>query len=212
MAEQGYHHTSMRDVARAADHSLAGLYHYFESKEDLLFRIQERVFASLLAEQRRSLAAASSREEQLALLVRNHLSFFTRHAAELKVCTFELQSLGGSAYRRIEKIRRDYYRLAAEVTGGLMSRRRRGVGPDDVRHVTLLVFGMVNWIFMWFDPARDGPVDKLGDEIVRLVLHGVYGDGARSAAPKEAATWTSASRGRRRSSPAPDAASGRRSR
>jgi len=175
MAHEGYHHTSMRDVARAASYSLAGLYHYFESKEDLLFQVQERVFASLLAEQERGVAAAPSLEAKLDVIVRNHLAFFTRHAAELKVCTFELQSLRGNAYRRIEELRRAYYRLVADVVEGLLRRRGRAADADAVRHATLLVFGSLNWMFMWFDPERDAPSERLGDEIVRFALHGLSG-------------------------------------
>src|SRR5512141_1202862 len=48
MARQGYHGTSMRDLAETTGHSLSGLYHYLESKDELLFKINERGFSSLL--------------------------------------------------------------------------------------------------------------------------------------------------------------------
>src|SRR5674476_1588681 len=51
IAEKGFEATSMRDVSGAMDVSLAGLYHYAESKEELLYQIQYRTFASLLAAQ-----------------------------------------------------------------------------------------------------------------------------------------------------------------
>ncbi|MBI5512103.1 MAG: TetR/AcrR family transcriptional regulator [Deltaproteobacteria bacterium] len=182
MAKEGYHHTSMRDVARDASCSLAGLYHYFSSKEDLLFQVQHRVFASLLAAQEQSLKAPGPLEERLRLLVQNHLSFFTRHAAELKVCTFELESLSGASYRRVEELRRRYYRLVADLVGELAT--RSGAAPSDVevRRLTLFVFGILNWIFMWFDPARDTPIETLGDEIVNLVLYGLCGQRATTDA------------------------------
>jgi len=176
MAERGYHHTSMRDVARVAEYSLAGLYHYFESKEELLFRIQESVFASLLAEQSASAGRCETPEEKLEVLVRNHLAFFAEHVHELKLCTFELESLSGAAYRRIEDLRRRYYQLFADAVSGLLARGRKAPSKAEVRHVTLLVFGMLNWLFMWFDPHKDAPVEQLGDEIVGLVLHGLKGD------------------------------------
>ncbi len=176
MAERGYHHTSMRDVARVAKYSLAGLYHYFESKEELLFRIQESVFASLLAEQIASAARCKTPEEKLEILVRNHLAFFTEHVNELKLCTFELESLSGAAFRRIEDFRRRYYQLVADAVSGLLTRGRKAPSKAEVRHTTLLVFGMLNWLFMWFDPQKDAPVERLGDEIVGLVLHGLKGD------------------------------------
>src|SRR5256885_833430 len=48
-ADQGYHSTTMRDLAAATDMSLAGMYYYVRGKEELLFRIQERCFLRVLA-------------------------------------------------------------------------------------------------------------------------------------------------------------------
>ena len=47
-AEKGFHRTSVRDISRAAKMSLAGLYYYFSTKEELLYLIQERCFVTLL--------------------------------------------------------------------------------------------------------------------------------------------------------------------
>src|SRR6266496_3085721 len=48
-ADQGYHSTTMRDLAAATEMSLAGMYYYVRGKEELLFRIQERCFMRVLA-------------------------------------------------------------------------------------------------------------------------------------------------------------------
>jgi len=181
MARKGYHHTSMRDVGRSSDYSLAGLYHYFSSKEDLLFHIQHGVFASLLAEQERALQESAPPAEQLATLVHTHLRFFAGHADELKLCTFEMESLGGEPYRKIRDLRHRYYLLAAGIVRRLLERRGEAAGEPRVRRMTLFVFGMLNWMFMWFDPKRDRPVESLGDEMVALALDGL---GSRSSAAK----------------------------
>ena len=47
-ANKGFHRTSVRDISRAAKMSLAGLYYYFTTKEELLYLIQERCFVTLL--------------------------------------------------------------------------------------------------------------------------------------------------------------------
>ena len=48
-ADQGYHSTTMRDLAAATGMSLAGMYYYVRGKEELLYRIQERCFTRVLA-------------------------------------------------------------------------------------------------------------------------------------------------------------------
>src|SRR6266446_6710825 len=47
-AKKGYHPTTMRDISRATNVSLSGLYHYCESKEELLFLIQDNCFGRVL--------------------------------------------------------------------------------------------------------------------------------------------------------------------
>src|SRR5579859_3093503 len=54
--EKGYAAASMRDLAKACKMSLAGLYHYCDSKEELLFLIQRHTFSTITARTRARLA------------------------------------------------------------------------------------------------------------------------------------------------------------
>jgi AcrR family transcriptional regulator len=174
IARQGYEQTAIRDVGRATGASLPGMYYYFKSKEDLLFQIQHRAFSSLLEAQEQEFAVEETPERKLRRLIVGHLAFSALHPNEMKVCTFELESVRDEAYREIEQLRRRYYRLLASVVGELVKQSGRE-DPRGLagRHVTLFVFGMLNWTFMWYDPQRDGPVENLGDEMADLVLPGL---------------------------------------
>jgi len=179
MAERGFSQTSIRDVAQASGLSLGGMYYYFRSKEDLLFLIQEKTFASLLAMQEEEMEAGGRARDRLRRLIHNHLAYFTSHFNELKVCTFELESLQGERFERIAHLRRRYFVCVARVIGEI-----GGLEPGEaehdgrVRHRALFVFGMLNWVFMWFDPERDDSVEALGEEMVGLILGGLGGDGS----------------------------------
>ncbi len=178
MARKGYAQTSIRDVGRETGYSLAGMYYYFKNKEDLLFLIQQRVFASLLAEQEQAVAAGGDGRIKLRRLVMNHLRYFDHHANELKICTFELQSLRGEAYQTIEALRRRYYRCQAQVVGEVMGKSGVQIDADPaVRHNTLFIFGMLNWVFMWFDPSRDGSIEALGEQMLALAMDGLAAQG-----------------------------------
>jgi AcrR family transcriptional regulator len=178
MARHGYDKTSIRDVAKRTGCSLAGMYYYFDSKEELLFQIQYHTFASLLAEQEKALAEDRAPEDQLRSLVQNHLAFFSDRPSELKVCGFELESLEGAQFQAVEKIRRRYFKIAAEVVGKVMGRTsRRAADRLAVRHATLFIFAMLNWIYMWYEPDRDGPVSQLGKEMMHFILDGLKKNG-----------------------------------
>jgi AcrR family transcriptional regulator len=174
MAKQGFSQTTMRDVARETGFSLAGMYYYFNSKEDLLFQIQHGTFSRLLVEQETLAARTSDPEERLRNLLAAHLAFFHKHSGEMKVCTFELESLNGESYEAIEDLRRRYYRLAAGLVAELL-------GMDDtnpksqarIRHLTLFIFGALNWVFMWYQPKKDVPMARLAEEMTDFVMGGL---------------------------------------
>jgi TetR/AcrR family transcriptional regulator, cholesterol catabolism regulator len=174
MARQGYDQTTIRDVARESGFSLSGMYYYFRGKEELLYKIQDSTFGTLLREQEDLAAREVESPEKLRLMVRNHLSYLATHANELKVCTFELESLQGDYYRNVERLRRRYFKLVAGLVADLMGRSGNGDSAHgEVRHHTLFLFGMLNWAFMWFDPRRDRPIEDLGNRMVDMVLHGL---------------------------------------
>ena len=95
IAQVGYDRASMRSIGKAAGVSLAGLYHYFENKEKMLFLIQFRTFSSLLNNLREKLHGVEDPAEQLRVMVRAHLGYFAANMDALKVCSHELDSLSG---------------------------------------------------------------------------------------------------------------------
>jgi TetR/AcrR family transcriptional regulator len=177
MSTRGFGQTSIRDVANASGFSLGGMYYYFKNKEDLLFLIQEKTFGSLLEIQEKAVAEGGSATELLHRLVKNHLAYFISHFNELKVCTFELESLKGERYENIAQLRRRYFLCMARIVGELNGVRPEEVERDSrVRHRTLFIFGMLNWVFMWYDPEKDDPAGELGEEMVAMVMNGLAGE------------------------------------
>jgi AcrR family transcriptional regulator len=174
IAKRGFEATPIRDVGRETGSSLAGMYYYFKNKEDLLYQIQYRTFASMLESQQAIAAQSGTPLERFRRLLVGHLAFFDRHPNEMKVCTYELESLEGDRFHEVEELRRRYFRLMAGVVAELMD----GAAADakasrQSRYATLFIFGMLNWVFMWYDARRDLPVEQLGDEMLDLILNGI---------------------------------------
>src|SRR5215469_6024952 len=174
IADQGFEATAIRDVGRRLEVSLGGMYYYFTSKDDLLFQIQHRTFTALLDAQRRAAAEPGKPRERLRRLLAGHLAFFATHPNEMKICTYELDSLKGEPYDRVLAVRRQYYRVMADVVAQVANGTQGKVRESSrSRHLTLFIFGMLNWSFMWYRAAKDGPVDALADEMLGMVLNGV---------------------------------------
>src|SRR5947207_12781307 len=111
-AEKSYHSTSMRDIARATGVSLAGLYHYCKSKEELLFLIQDHCFGRVLERFEERIEEVSDPVEKLRIFIDNHLSFFAANMAEMKVLSHEAESLGGDLHEHVSAQKGRYARVA----------------------------------------------------------------------------------------------------
>src|SRR3954452_6306970 len=74
--EKGYEGASMRDLSRASGMSLAGLYHYFESKERLLYLIQQHTFCTVMEQARERLREVTDPEQRVRVFIENHLEYF----------------------------------------------------------------------------------------------------------------------------------------
>jgi TetR/AcrR family transcriptional regulator len=173
ISSEGYERATIRKVAKAAGMSLAGLYYYFSRKEELLFLIQFHTFDSLVDSLRRRIADAGSPEEKLRAMVRNHLKHFIENMHELRVCSHELETLSGKYYKQVLEKRKAYFHETLAIVEDLMrSSGREGMDP---RLATLYLFGMLNWIYMWYDSERYQDADTLTEQMVELFMRGVEG-------------------------------------
>jgi TetR/AcrR family transcriptional regulator, cholesterol catabolism regulator len=196
-AEKSYHSTSMRDISRATKVSLAGLYHYCKSKEELLFLIQDHCFGRVLERLEERLRGESDPVAKLRIFVDNHLSFFAANMAEMKVLSHEAESLAGDLHEHVSSRKRQYTRTARKIlsevqqAGASSTRAPRRNGqpktnskPLDLTAATYALFGMMNWIYNWYDPRGKLSVSQLVDNITRLFLSGFLSQAEPAATAK----------------------------
>jgi len=173
-AEKGYHSTSMRDISRATKMSLSGLYYYFKSKEELLFLIQDYCFSTVIDDCRRLLEGVDDPVRRLRLLIENHLNYFVNNMNEMKVLSHEANSISRDMFRKVNNKKRQYVDLVMNLLGEIARENR--IDGVDVRVATFSLFGMMNWIYNWYDPRKDVDVAGLSNNMTRLFLSGFLGD------------------------------------
>lgn len=169
-ADNGFHSTTMRDLSRATGMSLAGMYYYVHGKEDLLFRMQERTFTRVIAGAEEAVGGAHlPAEERLRRFVHHHVRFFAGHMAEMKVLSHEARSLSGDALESLNCLKRRY----VDQLRGLLA-AARGQERADVHTgvAAYALFGMMNWIYTWFDPAGPVSSETLADDCAAFALTG----------------------------------------
>lgn len=186
-AEKGFHRTSVRDISRATKMSLAGLYYYFTTKEELLYLIQERCFVTLLQRWERAASPGGMDvRARIRLFAENHLSFFCHNMHEMKVMAHEDESLTGDFQVKILVLKRRYVKVIMDLIRELQE--EAGGRGLDLRVATFSLFGMMNWIYTWYQPKRDLPLPQLMEQMLRIYFFGVL-QGATVEAPWFNATW-----------------------
>jgi AcrR family transcriptional regulator len=163
-AAHGFDRTSVSEIAARADVSKALLYHYYPSKSALLYDI----ISVHLARVADALAEADDPEappeERLFALVRATL-FSYREADSLhKVQLNELDKLDAARQRELRALER---RIVTTVADAVKRLNPRLLEKDDARllkPVTMSLFGVLNWTYLWF--RDDGPLSR--DDYARL--------------------------------------------
>jgi len=174
-SEVGYDKASMRRIAAETEFSLAGIYHYVDSKEELLYWIQHHTFDSLLEGLHRSLEGIEGPRLRLATAVRNHVRHFGENMHELKVCAREVETLEGKAYDDVHERRRKYFEAFHELVIELQPKQE---ARSNSWLATANLFGMINWFYQWYDAGRSRvSLDDLAAQQTALFLDGYIARG-----------------------------------
>lgn len=175
MATNGFHGTSMRDLARETGRSLSGLYHYFQNKEDLLYLINSVGFSALLRTWQNLEPEFSQPAEKLYALVFSHTAYYVDHMHEMRVMTWGTQPLTPEKATRIKELKELYLKACIKVLRALKSRDDASISEKSLERQAYLLFGMMNWLFAWYEPQKHGSSQDLARDIFRTFLVGFCG-------------------------------------
>src|SRR6266849_33547 len=159
--QRGYDATSMNDVAAALKLSKGGLYHHFQSKDEILFEIMNHAMEITQQRVLDPVRGIADPEERLRSLIRRHIEVvLSPRDREITVMQHENHPLPPALRKRINARKKDYIHflenLMAEVQ---QSRQARGrVSP---RAAAFALLGMLNWIYQWYKPEGDLQANNL---------------------------------------------------
>jgi len=169
--ERGYDATSVSDIARALGITKAGLYHYFESKEALLFEITayglDRVRDDVILQVR----GIRDPEERLRQLVIRHANIATHGRGAVAQLVDEVRALPPGSRKQIEERMRGYFDLVRDTLRELQAAGRlRKVDP------TVATFGLIGtilWLPRWFRQNGRLSQEAVAKEIANIALGGL---------------------------------------
>lgn len=167
-AKSGFLGTSVSDIAKACKTSKSLLYHYYPSKDDVLYAVMNSHIDELVENVECVEASAGDAREKLFRLLHVFMETYLGAAAKQKVVLNELDNL--PADRRTALITKQ--RRILDAVEGMLVQIDPSLADDKgrARAKTMLLFGMINWTGNWYDASGPIDPDALADMIYEMVV------------------------------------------
>jgi AcrR family transcriptional regulator len=169
-ARRGYPATSMNEVAAACGLSKATLYHYYKDKYALLFSIADSHVSRLRAIAAETLAEGETPQAQLQRLIRRLVEEYAHAQDAHRVLTEDVKFLQEADRERILGQQREVVEGFAQVVGAL---RPDLQATALTKPLTMLLFGMINWMFTWMKPDGVLAYEAMAPIVSDLFLGGI---------------------------------------
>ncbi|MFY9352510.1 MAG: TetR/AcrR family transcriptional regulator [Sphingobium sp.] len=167
-ARAGFRGTSVQDLATACATSKSLFYHYYPSKEDVLYAVMASHIDQLVLDVEEVMAGGGEPAELLSKMIHAFMRHYVGAADRQNVLLNELGNLPEDRRRIIVEKQRG----VVDAVQSLLVRIHPSLAADPVRArvQTMLLFGMINWTKTWFRP--EGPIDaeELADIVVANAL------------------------------------------
>ena len=179
--QRGYDATSMNDVAAALKLSKGGLYHHFQSKDEILFEIMNHAMELTQDRVINPVRGIAGAEERLRALIRLQIEVvLSPRDREITVMLHENHPLPPALRKRINTRKKEYVHfvesLIAEVQKGdaqKESQRTRSGGRVSPRAAAFALLGMINWIYQWYKPEGELQAQNLVPQFTDLLFGGI---------------------------------------
>lgn len=170
--EKGYFQTSIADIASAAKMSKGGIFHYFPTKNEILYFVLSNYVDVLLKDLEEDLRNVDDGFSRIQFIISRHIELYIKNIYEAKILLREGHNFPSKFDRIIAVKVRKYFEIVrsiiSDVLGGSTSKDRSVI-------VTFVLFGMLNWTYAWYNPKGRVPPEELSKEIFRIFSKGLKG-------------------------------------
>lgn len=161
-AERGFDGATMADVAREAGFSKAGVYHYYDSKEQLLHDLLVGILGRVLSDLNRADPGPDEKPAaRIGQLIDAYVRSFTTHIRVIAPLMLSLEMLRPAWREDVKRLERQIVDHFADAAAALEN-------PLPPRTTAFLMLGAANWTYTWYDPSGDLPVDELARGLAAL--------------------------------------------
>jgi AcrR family transcriptional regulator len=168
---RGYHATTMEEIASSVGIAKPTLYHYYRSKDEILYAIHEEFIDLLLAEhQQRATDPSLGPDELLQGIAGDILDLMETHHGHVRTFFEHHRELPVRERSTIRRKRDDYARIVESL---LQQGVDQGIFDTDPKMCALHFFGMCNWAYQWYRSGNELPPRSIAEEFWRMLRDGI---------------------------------------
>ncbi len=174
---KGYARATIRDLARAVELQSGSIFHYFDSKQDILFAVMEDAISLSITRLERAVENADSTRACLGALIRAELSAIhddeTRDGME--VSFYEWHNLSEGAQATLLDLREQYEDI---WMAHIREAKDQGLIQIDPFILRRLLTGALAWTVKWYTPDGSMDMDNLAEDALTMALGKTTEEGA----------------------------------
>ncbi|MDQ0350742.1 AcrR family transcriptional regulator [Alkalibacillus filiformis] len=176
-SEKGFHGVSVKDIVEYCGTSKGGFYHYFNSKDELLYVIHDLFISYVLNEANRAKKRHKRPMYQLHEILHSFVRVFDLYNEHISVFYQENKYLKAEYEDKIKSKRDQFKQIVIEVI-------QEGQNEGEIRKelptiiTGMSILGMVNWTYKWYKRDGDLSIDDIAEVYIDILFKGVLTDQA----------------------------------
>ncbi len=172
-ASKGFDGTSVRDIAEKVRLSVPGMFHYYSSKEEILYEIMTLFMDDAYKKIMEIYNANIDPIEKLSEICKFYVEQYAGHKHQLTILISERKSLISEHRQICIKKEREYVTALTNLFKELTKRKRLKAINHSI--LAFIFFGMVHWTYQWYNPKAKGGIgpNELGRIMSEVFLRGI---------------------------------------
>jgi len=175
IASRGFRAVTVDDISAEMGFTKSIVYYYLKNKNEILWRIFERIDETYANGLDEALAGGGSSVEQMANVMRMHCMNVLIHLDWAMIYNRDLNELIDSQRAKVLENRRHYNaRIQSLYEEGV----RQGIFQDSPPIIAVsCLIGACNWPYTWFNPKGKLSAEEIAEGYSRQLIHGVLKQG-----------------------------------
>lgn len=173
MANKGYTHTTLQDIARAVGIHKSSIFHYFQTKEEILVAILREPIQNVTNAIEEIYDNCECRGiEKLVLAINTHVRLLAHYADAIRVYNRDLSSMLEDNRKVYLEMRRAYERIFVNILEEARDDGWVALQGVNLKIAAYGILGMCNWMVRWYRPDGDMQPEEIARTWVQMILGG----------------------------------------